>query len=96
VGRLLSTTEAVVGQVYLVTFVAMIVGLLAQTHNRTHPIEFAVPAAAGPLKPPKGEVCGDPVSESPEIRRSKSPDEDSRRDTDECGGGGSGLSDARP
>ena len=31
-GRLLSTTEAVLGQVYLVTFVAMIVGLLAQRH----------------------------------------------------------------
>ncbi len=30
VGRLLATSEAVVGQVYLVTFVAMIVGLLAQ------------------------------------------------------------------
>lgn len=28
VGRMLSTTEAVVGQVYLVTFVAMVVGLL--------------------------------------------------------------------
>ena len=30
-GRLLSTSEAVIGQVFLVTFVAMLVGLLAQT-----------------------------------------------------------------
>lgn len=29
-GRLLSTSEAVIGQVFLVTFVAMLVGLLAQ------------------------------------------------------------------
>lgn len=31
IGRLLATTEAVVGQVYLVTFVAMVVALLAQS-----------------------------------------------------------------
>jgi hypothetical protein len=34
-GRLLSTMEALVGQVYLVTFVAMIVGLLAQSRHST-------------------------------------------------------------
>lgn len=33
-GRLLSTMEAVIGQVYLVTFVAMIVGLLIQNRQR--------------------------------------------------------------
>lgn len=33
IGRLFSTAEAVVGQVYLVTFVAMIVGLLAQARQ---------------------------------------------------------------
>lgn len=32
-GRLLSTSEAVVGQVFLVTFVAMIVGLMAQSRR---------------------------------------------------------------
>jgi hypothetical protein len=34
-GRLLATSEMVMGQVYLVTFVAMIVGLYASTRNRT-------------------------------------------------------------
>lgn len=34
VGRLLATTEAVVGQVYLVTFVAMIVGLIVEQRQR--------------------------------------------------------------
>ncbi len=33
-GRLLATTEAVAGQVYLVTFVAMIVGLYASSRNK--------------------------------------------------------------
>lgn len=33
--RLLSTTEAIIGQVYLVTVVAMIVGLFAQQHVKT-------------------------------------------------------------
>jgi hypothetical protein len=33
-GRLLSTIEAVIGQVYLVTFVAMIVGLLVEQRQR--------------------------------------------------------------
>ena len=33
-GRFLATTEAVVGQVYLVTFVAMIVGLLSQQRGQ--------------------------------------------------------------
>jgi hypothetical protein len=32
-GRLLATSEAIVGQIYLVTFVAMIVGLLAQRRS---------------------------------------------------------------
>lgn len=42
IGRLLATTEAVVGQVYLVTFVAMVVALLAQSwsdrpgHDTSH------------------------------------------------------------
>jgi len=34
-GRLLSTTGAVIGQVYLVTFVAMLVALLAQSWRST-------------------------------------------------------------
>lgn len=34
VGRLAATSEAVVGQVYLVTFVAMVVGLLIQQRDR--------------------------------------------------------------
>ena len=33
-GRLLATTEAVIGQVYLVTFVAMIVGLIVEQRQR--------------------------------------------------------------
>jgi hypothetical protein len=33
-GRLLSTIEAVIGQVYLVTFVAMIVGLMVEQRQR--------------------------------------------------------------
>jgi hypothetical protein len=37
VGRLASTAEAVVGQVYLVTVVAMIVGLLAQARQAVRP-----------------------------------------------------------
>jgi len=36
-GRLLATTEAVVGQVYLVTFVAMVVSLLAQNWSQRPP-----------------------------------------------------------
>ncbi|GAA4874180.1 potassium channel family protein [Serinicoccus chungangensis] len=37
IGRLLATTEAVLGQVYLVTVVAMVVSLLAQTwSDRPH------------------------------------------------------------
>lgn len=35
-GRLLATTEAVIGQVYLVTFVAMIVGLIVEQRQREH------------------------------------------------------------
>ncbi|MEI6362419.1 MAG: ion channel [Actinomycetes bacterium] len=35
VGRLLATSEMVIGQVYLVTFVAMIVGLYASGRNKT-------------------------------------------------------------
>lgn len=35
-GRLLAVSEAVIGQVFLVTFVAMIVGLLAQDWRRRH------------------------------------------------------------
>ena len=35
VGRLAATSEAVIGQVYLVTFVAMVVGLLIQQRDRT-------------------------------------------------------------
>jgi hypothetical protein len=35
VGHLLSTSEMVIGQVYLVTFVAMIVGLYASSRNKT-------------------------------------------------------------
>ena len=35
VGRLLATSEMVIGQVYLVTFVAMIVGLYASGRNRS-------------------------------------------------------------
>jgi hypothetical protein len=33
-GRLLTTIEAVIGQVYLVTFVAMIVGLMVEQRQR--------------------------------------------------------------
>lgn len=45
-GRLMSTIEAVIGQVYLVTFVAMIVGLLVAQRQRKG--EIAVSPAAGP------------------------------------------------
>lgn len=38
-GRLMATTEAVIGQVYLVTFVAMIVGLIVEQRQRQHRTE---------------------------------------------------------
>ena len=38
-GRLLATMEAVIGQVYLVTFVAMIVGLIVEQRQRQHRTE---------------------------------------------------------
>ena len=38
-GRLLSTIEAVIGQVYLVTFVAMIVGLIVEQRQRQRQTE---------------------------------------------------------
>lgn len=51
VGRLAATTEALVGQVYLVTFVALVVGLAAQSRSlgltRRHLDGAAGPDAAG-------------------------------------------------
>lgn len=46
IGRLLATTEAVVGQVYLVTFVAMVVALLAQNWSE-RPTDAASRAQGG-------------------------------------------------
>jgi len=52
-GRLLATSEAVVGQVYLVTFVAMIVGLRAQAwRERADGSAVPPPDAPEPLDPP--------------------------------------------
>jgi voltage-gated potassium channel Kch len=47
-GRLLANSEAVIGQVYLVTFVAMIVGLRAQAwRNRSGDMDRPPDAIAG-------------------------------------------------
>ena len=54
-GRLLANSEAVVGQVYLVTFVAMIVGLRAQAwRERADASVVPPPDAPEPLDPPGG------------------------------------------
>ena len=47
-GRLLANSESVIGQVYLVTFVAMIVGLRAQAwRNRSGDMDRPPDAIAG-------------------------------------------------
>ena len=51
-GRLLAMAEAVTGQVYLVTFVAMLVGLFAANRMAGRPAVAEVPEPAGPTDDP--------------------------------------------